>query len=132
MKKKSNKIKVITINFLIIILLLLLIEGFSATIYYYKHGHPNDRLASAWAIDRTAKKIDEIIAFKSVKSYPKIPVELIIQPQNNIEKQFKDYLIKEYEKEFNNLANFLKTKSIPMVILWIPTQRTEKINNFYE
>ena len=132
MIKKSNKIKIITINFLILILLLLLIEALSATIYYYKHGHPNNSLASVWAIDRTAKKIDKIIALKSLESNPKIPVELIIQPQNNIEKQFKDYLIKEYEKEFDNLANFVKTKSIPMVILWIPTRKTKEINNFFE
>ena len=44
----------------------------------------------------------------------------------------KDYLIKEYEKEFSSLVNFLNVRSIPLVVLWIPTPKSKKINNFYE
>tara|TARA_B100001057_G_scaffold494595_1_gene591505 strand:+ start:2476 stop:3531 length:1056 start_codon:yes stop_codon:yes gene_type:complete len=132
MKKISDWKKIILINFLITFFILLIIEGLSASIYYYKHGHPNGRLASEWVIERVSKKIDRLIALKSAKSYPRISDELIINPKSNVEKKLKFYLIKEYEKEFSNLVNFLNVRSIPLVILWIPTSKSKKINNFYE
>jgi hypothetical protein len=132
MRKTSSWIKIILINFLITIFILLLIEGFSASIYYYKHGHPNGRLASVWAVERVSKKIDRLIALKSSKSYPRISDELIMNPESKVEKNLKDYLIKEYEKEFSSLVNFLNVRSIPLVVLWIPTPKSKKINNFYE
>lgn len=132
MKKKSKFIKLLKINFLITIFILILIEGLSASIFYHKYGHPRDKLASLWVVDIIAKKIDRKVALKLSKSYPRIRDNIIIQPKNKTEEEFKNYLLKEYKKEFKNLANFLKAKSIPMIVLWIPTKKSKEINNYYE
>ena len=126
--------RIVIVNIVVFIGILLSIELIAAAFYFHKNAAVNHTSSTAWLVNGVAKKMDRFRALSSIEGMerPKYDADsILINPKSSTEKDFAEYLLGEYQKEFSELVSSLKNDNIPLWILWLPTNKNAQINSFY-
>jgi len=127
-------IKIALVNIIVVFFILFLVELGASALYFHKNASTIHSSSLLWLINGIAKKIDRAKALTDIErmSRSKFDADLVlINPKSDVAKQFGKYLTDEYEKEFAKLVTNLKNNNIPLLILWLPTNKSEETNRFY-
>ena len=117
----------------ITILLCFFLEIFAITVFYYKSATKSYKFGTLWLANNIANQLDRYIALRiGNKNIRFDKDQIVLSPSTSIEIRFSNYLKDSYKKEFESLNKILQKRNIPIIILWIPTNKSKKINNSYQ